>query len=208
MSLIRATLLASAALCALATPSFAADTTDGFKWENLQIRVRAINVNPDVDSTVSAGGTVSASTTTVPELDFTYFWTDHIASELILATTKHDMDTSAAGSIGDVWLLPPTLTLQYHFNTREATFRPYVGAGLNYTFFYNEDPSPVASVNYKNGMGFALQAGFDYGISKNWAINFDVKKLFLNTKAVVNGAVNADVDLDPWISGVGLSYRF
>lgn len=202
------TALFAAALGLTATPSFAADTSNGFPWENLLIRARVIDVNPDVDSSVSIGGGISASSTLTPELDFTYFWSDHFASELILATSRHDMGSTAAGSLGDVAILPPTLTMQYHFNTRDKAFRPYVGAGLNYTIFYDTDPAPQDSVHYKNTVGYALQAGADYGLNKNWSINADVKKIFLNTKAVVNGSANADINLDPWIFGVGVGYRF
>jgi outer membrane protein len=89
----------------------------------------------------------------VPEFDITYFFNDNIAAELILAVTPHDVSavnvtvpgalTNADIDLGDVWLLPPTLTLQYHFRTG-SKFKPYVGAGVNATFFFNEDEGPVA----------------------------------------------------------------
>lgn len=110
--------------------------------------------------------------------------------------------------LGDVWVLPPTLTAQYHFNN-STSFVPYLGAGINYTFFYNADPGAAASIKYDNGFGYALQAGADYKLDEHWMLNVDVKKLFLNTDASVNGgAVTADVDLDPWILGMGVGYRF
>ncbi|MDD9912237.1 MAG: hypothetical protein OXR68_04850 [Alphaproteobacteria bacterium] len=79
---------------------------------------------------------------------------------------------------------------------------------MNYTFFYNEEPNPQQFVEYENGFGTALQAGFDYGITDKLAFNMDLKKIYLNTDAKVNGSVTADVDLDPWILGIGFSYRF
>lgn len=181
----------------------------GFEKENLMIRLRAINVMPDESSSMSIADRVKAGNQIVPELDFTYFWSDHWATELILATSEHHMSTAGGLDLGDVWILPPTLTLQYHF-TPEQRFRPYVGAGLNYTFFYNEDPgASITGIDYDNGVGYALQAGFDYGIDAHWAINFDVKKIWLNTDVTTTGpAVTADVDLDPWVFGTGVSYRF
>lgn len=176
------------------------------------IRVRLIDVAPEESSTVSIGGEARVDSTIVPELDISYFWTDHFATELILATSPHDV--TAVGttlgnlSLGDVWVLPPTLLAQYHFNP-DGQLRPYIGAGVNYTFFYNAEPGDVNSISYDNGFGLALQAGFDIGLNENWAINADVKKLFLNTDVSINGgAVTADVDLDPWVFGLGLAYRF
>lgn len=211
-------LLASTLLQAAAVPAaFAGDTFENglFDFANKErwiFRLRAIDVDPDEDSSTTLGGSVTADDQIVPELDFTYFWTKNIASELILATTPHDMGVvnSAAGNLnlGDVWLLPPTLTMQYHFNP-EGKIRPYAGAGINYTFFYNADPVDVGRVTYDNGFGYALQTGLDYGIDEHWAINVDVKKVYLNVDAnVANGTAIADVDLDPWIFGLGVAYRF
>ena len=112
--------------------------------------------------------------------------------------------------MGSVRLLPPTLTLQYHF-APTARFSPYVGAGLNYTFFYNEKKGALNSISYDDNIGYALQAGIDYAIAGAWSFNIDVKKLWLSTdvKANLGGtALKADVDINPWIFGVGLGYRF
>lgn len=177
--------------------------------ENWQLRLRAVSVTPDEDSTTSNGGTITADSDVMPELDISYFFTENLSAELILATTKHNMGEVAPNiDLGDVWVLPPTLTAQYHFNNSTA-FVPYLGAGINYTFFYNEDPGAVASIDYEDGFGYALQAGFDYKLDDHWMLNADVKKIFLNTDVSVNGgAVTADVDLDPWVFGMGVGYRF
>jgi len=173
------------------------------------IRVRGIYVSPDESASVRGlAGSVEADGSLVPELDISYFFTDNIAAELILATSNHDMSATAGVDLGDVWVLPPTLTLQYHFSPKE-TFRPYVGAGINYTIFYGEDKGAVASIDYEDGFGYALQAGADFGLGNQWVFNLDVKKLWLNTDVTINGgAITADVDLDPWIFGAGFGYRF
>lgn len=202
-----------AAVC-LATPAVAEDFKPKEAGDFL-VRLRAIALVPDESSSVSViGGDVDASNEYVPEIDFTYFFTDNIAVSLIAATTKHDMkvEGSALGDVdlGDVYVLPPTVSLQYHF-MEDQRFSPYVGAGLNYTIFYNEDApgGTVTAIDYEDSIGYELQVGFDVAIQGNWSFNTDVKKIWLNTDVDVNnGAIAADVDLDPWVLGVGIGYRF
>ncbi|MEX1155165.1 OmpW family protein [Parvibaculum sp.] len=190
-----------------------AQAQQGFSGKSagdIMVRARLLGVIPDEDASTSIGGNVSVSNDWVPEVDISYFVTDNIALELIAATTRHDVSHTAAGSLGKVSLLPPTLTLQYHFLPKER-FSPYVGAGLNYTFFYNEDApgGGITSIDYENSLGYALQAGVDYALTDNWYANVDVKKIFLSTDVSINGgAVTADVDLDPWIVGLGVGYKF
>ncbi|WP_452232680.1 OmpW/AlkL family protein [Lacinutrix sp. MEBiC02595] len=186
-------------------------------FTKFQLRVRALAVVPNESANIEAiGGDVTITNDYVPELDLTYFFTKNIAAELILATTKHDVKaiSTAAGDIplGDVRLLPPTLTLQYHFNGDMV--HPYVGAGVNYTLFYDENSGPVADkVEYDNAFGFAFQLGFDFDITDKWFINLDAKYLLLNTDVTVNATtalgatVGADVDINPFIAGVGIGYR-
>ena len=191
----------------ISTPVQAAE--DG-RW---MIRARALGVMPDESSSISPiGGHASVNNNVVPELDFTYFFTSNLAAELILATTKHNVKASrtALGDVnaGHAWLLPPTLTMQYHF-TDLPKMKPYIGAGVNYTIFYKEDAGALNTVNYDDSFGVALQAGVDIPIRDNWYFNMDVKKLWLNTTASFNnGAVKANVNLDPWLLGVGIGYRF
>ena len=186
--------------------AFAADAKS--PW---QVRGRIIDVVPHEDSTVSIGGEVHVGDRVAPEVDVTYFFTPNISAELIAATTKHNLSHSAAGALGSTWVLPPTITAQYHF-TPDAKFSPYVGAGLNYSMFYNEKGAAgITDLKVDGGIGYALQAGFDYWFDDHWGANVDVKKLFLNIDAKLNAGgtpVTADIDLDPTILGAGVSYRF
>uniref|UniRef100_UPI00404AA6ED OmpW/AlkL family protein n=1 Tax=Flavobacterium sp. TaxID=239 RepID=UPI00404AA6ED len=188
---------------------------------DLLVRLRGVGVVPSESSKVGIiGGDVTLSNAFIPELDFTYFFTDHIAAELILGTAKHDVGVvnSAAGNVdlGSVWLLPPTLTAQYHFYTSdEKVFKPYVGAGLNYTLFYNEKSGDVAGISYDNALGYAVQLGFDLMISDKFFINVDAKRLFLNTDVTVDASnlapglsIPAEVDIDPWLLGFGIGMKF
>ncbi len=178
-------------------------------------RARALGVIPDEGGSTSINGKPDIENSIVPEIDISYFFTKTTAVELILATTPHDtaVKGSALGDVdlGDVWLLPPTLLLQHHF-VSDSKFKPYVGAGVNYTIFYGEDTpnsGPVTDIDYDDGFGFALQAGIDYEYKENWYINFDVKRIWLSTDVSVNkGAVTADVDIDPWIVGLGVGFRY
>ena len=182
---------------------------------DLLVRLRGLAMMTDTDGTTDTlGGEAHTSNDAVPELDFTYFFTENIAAELILATSKHNVsvNNSTAGNLdlGTVRLLPPVLTLQYHFMPKQA-FSPYLGAGINYTIPYAENAGrSVNSVDYSAEFGWALQAGMDYAITEKWSINLDVKKVFIDTDIKVNGgAINANgTDLDPWIVGVGFGYRF
>ncbi|HAY48524.1 MULTISPECIES: OmpW/AlkL family protein [Thalassospira] len=176
------------------------------------IRGRVLGVVPDEDVTSSSlGGEGEIDNDVIPELDFSYFITDNIALELIAGTSQHDVtwDTGSSNlDLGSVRLLPPTLTAQYHFMP-DSRWSPYIGAGINYTFFYDSKPGQFNSVKYDDGFGYAFQAGFDYAISGPWSLNVDVKKIYLNTDVSVNnGAVKADADIDPWLFGIGVGYRF
>lgn len=191
-----------------------APADNGSKW---QFRLRGIVVSPDESADIEAiGGDVDISTSVVPEFDITYFFDDNWSLELILGTTKHDVEAIGTDvgdiDLGSVWLLPPTLTAQYHFTGGD--FVPYLGAGPNLTLFYGVDEGPVADdVDYDTAVGFALQGGFDFMLNDKWFLNLDVKKLFLNTTATVNATtalgatVDADVDINPWIFGFGIGLK-
>jgi len=189
---------------------------EGFvKAGDFLIRGRGIVVEPDEDADISViGGDVDIETAVMPEVDFTYFLTDNFALELIAAVSPHDVDavgTSLGDApVGELLLLPPTLTLQYHYPVTKR-FKPYVGAGINVTFFIDEDAEGplVTDIDADTAVAPAVQAGFDYQISGPWMLNLDVKKIFLDTDVSLNnGAITADVDIDPWIFGFGVGYRF
>jgi outer membrane protein len=146
----------------------------------------------------------------VPELDFTYFFTDNIAVELIAAVTPHDVSLDGGPKLGTAWLLPPILLLQYHFQLADG-IKPYLGAGINYTVFFSQkNKGPATSFNLKDEFGWALQAGVDIHLNENWYINLDVKKVFLDPKifVVAGAAITGRAKLDPWIIGLGIGYRF
>jgi outer membrane protein len=219
------TLTAAVALFASVSPSLADDAQVGVGAGDLLLRARAVGVFPDVsgrDNLSGIHGKIGIDNNYIPEVDATYFFGDHFAGEIIAGTTEHNVkdttNTSSLGKInlGHVWLLPPTVTGQWHPLSRNA-FDPYVGAGVNYTVFYGSGGAQAiggqpTKVSYRNGIGEALQFGVNYDVQGPWFVNVDVKKLFLTTTAVVknNGTetTRANVRIDPWLVGVGVGYRF
>jgi outer membrane protein len=187
-------------------------------WNPWMIRGRALVVMPQESAKLSIGGVrvpgadVSISTSVVPELDISYFFTKNIAVELVLGVTPHNVKGAGAlagARIGSAWLLPPTLMLQYHF-TDFGAFKPYVGVGVNYTVFFNEEAKGgFTSFNLQDTFGLALQGGIDVMLDQHWGLNLDVKKIFLEPKVKVNaGLVTGKVKIDPWLFGAGITYKF
>lgn len=171
-------------------------------------RLRITDVNPQtsVNDTLQALN-VDVKNDTIPELDFTYMLTNNIGAELILGTSKHDI-TAGGAKIGSVKVLPPTLTLQYHFNP-EGQFRPYAGAGINYTRFYGfKDDSGLGLSIKKNSFGPALQVGIDMPLTKDVFLNLDMKKLWIKTKVQSNGADVGTLDINPLVTSVGIGMKF
>jgi outer membrane protein len=165
---------------------------------------------------------LSVDSNTIPELDISYYFTKNIAAELILALgTKHDVNTSGNGvkhKLGEVNLLPPTLTLQWHFNP-DQTFDPYVGAGLSYIRAMDNglNYEGVAPIRIdRNSWGPALQVGLDINLKDRWLVNFDVKKIWFDTDVKLDAAVLGapgyrkidNLDIDPWVVSVGFGKKF
>lgn len=211
-------LLATATLAGALTASVAAIAAPQAAYAEQGpwlVRGRLLAVLPDEGASVTVlGGDLEIEDQFVPELDITYFFDKHWAAELILAVTPHEITHTPTGlDIGEVWLLPPTLTVQYHFQPDDPDFRPYIGAGVNYTMFFGHDDADPAilDADFDSSVGFALQAGFDIPIDEHWSINVDVKKVWINTDVRLDttlGPVEADVDINPLIVGVGVAYRW
>lgn len=197
-----------------------------YKW---QMRLRGVGVIPHNRAEIGViGGQIDVNNNFIPELDFTYFFTENLAAELILGTSKHNVgtlgsDISAVGGptsanldLGSVYLLPPTLMVQYHHKFGEV-FKPYVGAGVNYTIFYNEKSGVAKDIKYDNKFGWGYQFGFDIDLTDKFFINVDFKKLFLKTDVTVDASnlnggdaldIPAKVKIDPMLIGFGVGMRF
>jgi outer membrane protein len=203
----------------LPSPAFA-EAGDTF------IRVRGIMVAPNEDSTgiTPAFPTeeVSVNNSVMPEVDITHMITDNVGLELIAATTKHSVSgktgtTGGIGRLASTWVLPPTLTLQYHL-APESKVRPYVGAGVNWTLFYSENASNgleaavgPTDVKLKSSFGWAAQAGLDIELNERMFLNLDIKYIDIDTKARLDttaaGTQRVGVNLDPFVFGIGLGLK-
>ncbi len=173
---------------------------------DLVVRGRAVYLDFD-NGQNSLPVLVEAKSRAIPEVDFTYYFTDRWAAEIIL-TYPQSVDIDVAGAhAGGVKALPPTLLAQYHF-TGLGAFKPYVGAGLNLTLFFSRDNvlGGAAKVD-SSSTGFALQAGFDYALSDRWSLNADLKYIQISTGVTVGGSKIGTLDLNPTGVSIGFGYK-
>ncbi|WP_295801012.1 OmpW family outer membrane protein [uncultured Microbulbifer sp.] len=213
-------------------PVFAYDTGDFI------FRSGAITVSPDVSSSALALGSVALDGTaaevadgTALSLIGTYMLRDHWGLEVIAATPfSHDLEVSGLGEtfdLGETKHLPPTVMLQYYPLQASSSVQPYIGLGLNYTAFFDEEVSGEANavfatlgasgdadLSLKNSTGMAAEAGVDiaFGADQRWLLNLAVWWMDIDTEARVDvpgvGKVAADVELDPLVYSAGFGYRF
>ncbi|VAW52658.1 Outer membrane protein W precursor [hydrothermal vent metagenome] len=205
---------------------------------DILINARILSISPNVDTNqVIAGGAPLAEPAGIDVddanslgVDITYMMTDNFGLALMLDTSsKHDITGTGNLSgvdIGEVNVLPPSVIAVWHFMPKN-NIRPYVGAGVNYTIFFdasttNEFTSTMdtvlgggvtsTDVSVDNAIGILVQAGLDIDINKDWYVSFDAKYIDMDTTAriKVNGAKAAKVDFDvnPLVLGVGIGTKF
>jgi len=194
-------LAAMASACMLA--SGAAQAQD-FAAGAVLVRARAVHM--DSANKDSTGLGLAINNKTLPEVDFSYFFSKHIAAELILTVPQKHTLTSNGTAIGSLRHLPPTLTVQYHFDA--PGFKPYVGAGLNYTRFSSVNILGGAADVKRNSFGPALQVGVDIPLTNTLYLNVDVKKVLIRTDVSAGGVKLGKFKADPLLVGVGLGWRF
>lgn len=165
-------------------------------------------IEPDDGSrTAVPGGKISAEGALSPTITFEYFVANNIGIELLASWPfKHDLE-SGGTNIGDTNQLPPTLSLQYHF-ANASRFTPFVGAGVNYTYFFDESLDSGASLDLDDSWGVALHAGIDYAVSARGAMRADIRYIDIDTDAKVNGADIGNVDISPWVFNVAYVIKF
>jgi outer membrane protein len=197
--------LAAAAALVTALPVQAQDTG------NWLIRARAVHLDSANKDDTGFGLTINNKW--LPEVDFSYFFTPNFAAELILTVPQtQTIHSSVVGAdIGSFKHLPPTLTAQYHF-TGLGQFRPYLGAGVNYTRLssvsFNSNVAALGLSLKDNSWGLALQAGVDVPIGGGWMLNADLKKVQIGTTVYSKGADVGKFKVDPLLFGLGIGKRF
>lgn len=178
------------------------------------IKILGTEVLPGSDLTNLGGGIIDVSDEVVPTLSIAYFLTQNIAIETICCFTEHTISdrvgalTGPGSKIADVWIFPPTVSLQYHMPI--GAFKPYLGVGVSYMAFFDEKSYlPGTDVDLKGDWGFALGGGLDVGLGGGWQLSVDVKKILnLDSDIYANGTYLDTVELDPWLVSVGVGYRF
>ena len=172
------------------------------------VRFGLANVNPnDGSSGVVADDAVGVEDDTQLYINATWMFSDNMGLDILGATPfTHDI-TLDGTKFAETKHLPPTVGVQYHFSPK-SNVRPYVGAGINYTTFFSEEATAViTSLSLDDSWGLAVQAGVDVDINDNWFFNADLRYINIETTAETNLG-NIDVEIDPWVIGLGVGTTF
>jgi len=202
-------IIALAAIAAMASGS--AFAYEGGDWRTTigMTNIQPEQTNGQIDI---GGGPVDVKVDDATQLSFTgaYFFTPGLALELLASLPfQHDITIDGAAGVSTKHL-PPTLTLQYHFNSG-GTVIPYLGLGLNYTTFLSTKAYGAyagADVDIEDSTGAAFQAGLDYMINDNLFVNVDLRYVQLESDIKVGGTKVGKAEINPTIVGVSLGYKF
>lgn len=216
----------SAALAIAIGAVFTTGSALAYEAGDIIARAGWAHVAPDTDSDEFSnfpGAKAEVDDTDSLGLTFSYLFTDNIGVGVLAAypfetDIEGDGTISAVEKVGDTKFLPPTVTLQYHFNTG-SNFHPYIGAGINYTYFWDEDTSDApfngSDLDLDNSWGFAGEAGLDYTFKNDYLVSAQVWYIDIETTADSSGAAGdpalagkADVDIDPWVFMLGIGKKF
>lgn len=184
------------------------------------VRIRALKMEPANHSrpfsalnTNFGSNAISLNTKTFPEVDISYFFTKHIAAELVLTyPQRHDVTLAGVGNIGTVDHLPPTLSIQYHYPINNSPFKPYVGLGINYTRITRSRLNVLGTDLdvTRHSFGLAYGLGCDYKINDKWSVNVDYRYVNIktNVKVASSKAILTNLDVNPNLFSIGVGYRF
>ncbi|MBK3758890.1 OmpW/AlkL family protein [Stutzerimonas frequens] len=227
---MRKTLFTASALALALTAPLA----QAFEAGDIIVRAGAITVDPREDSSDInhavlgdvAGSKATLDSNTQLGLNFAYMVTDQVGIELLAATPfSHDVGVKGMpgayaglnGKLGSLKHLPPTLSVIYYPLEKNSAFQPYVGAGINYTWFFDTELSSSAEdkgfsgLDMKDSWGLAAQVGMDYMLTDNVMLNAQVRYIDIDTTGttyLAGDKVKVDVDVDPFVYMVGLGYKF
>lgn len=194
-------------LGAVAAPAFAQSAGD---WT---MGVGVHSVDPKSGNGRLADGTlkVDVESDVKPTLTFEYFVRDNLGVEVIAAWPfEHDIAIAGLGTVGSTKQLPPTVSLQYHFNTK-GKVSPFIGAGVNYTAFFSEDTRGAlegAKLKLDDSWGLAAHAGVDFAVGERGAIRVDARWIDIDTDVKLDGADMGTVNIDPLVYGAAYVMKF
>ena len=195
------TLLAAGALALMAGPALAQSQGD---W-TFGIGVGYVDPKSDNGDLAGLETDVDADESFVFTAE--YFIRDNLGIELLAATPfEHDIDLEGGIDAGSTKHLPPTLSLNYHFPTN-SPWKPYVGAGINYTAFFEED-SDLGKLELDDSWGYALQAGIDYQFNDTGAVRFNVRYIDIESDVELDGQDIGTAEIDPVIWTIAYVFSF
>lgn len=184
-----------------------ANTAVAFEPGDWLVRVGASNVDPRSNNSEIVSVDSAASLT----FNFSYMMTDVWAVEVLAAYPfKHDISLVGGPKVGSTKQLPPTVSLQYHFRPTEK-LQPYLGLGINYTNFFSEKTTGLlegTNLSLGDSWGLAGQIGFDVIFNDNWFLNLDARYIGIESKAKLDGVSLGKVEIDPWVYGAHVGFRF
>ncbi|MFC4308687.1 OmpW family protein [Steroidobacter flavus] len=170
-------------------------------------RVGVHNVRPKSDNHELVNVDAAAQLT----FNATYMLAPNWGVEVLAALPfESDINLNGGPRVAKSKYLPPTVSAQYHFNPN-GTWRPYVGAGLNYTLFFDEKTRGALNgvkLELDPSWGLAAQVGLDVDIGSDWFVNADARWFDIDTDAKVNGADIGTVEVDPLAFGLSIGRRF
>ncbi|MDF4482438.1 outer membrane protein OmpW [Vibrio parahaemolyticus] len=214
---MKKTICSLAVVAALVSPSVFAHKQGDFV---LRVGAASVVPNDSSDKILGSQEELKVDSNTQLGLTFGYMFTDNISLELLAATPfSHDISTDllGLGDIADTKHLPPTLMVQYYFGEPQSKFRPYVGAGLNYTIFFDEGFNNKAKnvgltdLKLDDSLGLAANVGVDYMINVQWFLNASAWYANIETEATYKfgGAKQkTDVKINPWVFMISGGYKF
>ena len=195
------------ALGSAALPALAQSKGD---W-TLGVGVHAVDPKSSNGRLVDGSLPVHVDSDVKPTLTFEYFVRDNLGVEVIAAWPfEHDISIDGLGTVGSTKQLPPTVSLQYHFNSR-GKVSPFLGAGVNYTAFFSEDTRGAlagSKLKLDDSWGLAAHAGIDLALNERSAIRVDARWIDIDTDVTLDGAGVGTVDIDPIVYGAAYVMKF
>ncbi len=182
--------------------------------------IASVVPNDSSDKILGSQSELTVNSNTQLGLTLGYMFTDNISFEVLAATPfshKISTDLLGLGDIAETKHLPPTFMVQYYFGEANSTFRPYVGAGLNYTTFFDESfnstgtNNALSDLKLDDSWGLAANVGFDYMLNDSWFLNASVWYANIETTATYKyggAAQSTDVKINPWVFMIAGGYKF
>lgn len=194
-------------LTALVIAAAAATSASAQSQGDITVGLGIASVVPKSGNGTLAGGAADIGNDVRPSITAEYFVRDNLGLEILAAAPfEHDINISGVGYAGTTKHLPPTLSLNYHFPTNSA-FKPYIGAGINYTAFFQEESS-LGTLELEDGFGLAVQVGIDYELQNGAALRANLRWIDIDSDVTLDGAYIGKAEIDPYVFNLAYVVKF